>query len=101
MSSEHRSVLNVLSALNAKVSESDALLTGQGIGNALYGLQGMSSDVKEVQDILSALAVKIRCSKALLLGQGIVNCLYGLQEMSSEHTSVYIECSFSSNGKGF
>ena len=78
MSSEHRSVLNVLSALTANVSESNALLTGQGIGNAFYGLQGMSNDVKEVQDIFSALAVKIRCSKALLSGQEIGNCMYGL-----------------------
>ena len=78
MSSEHRSVLNVLSALTTKISESNALLTGQNIGMALAGLKGMSSNVKEVQDILSALAVKIRCSKALLSGQEIGNCLYGL-----------------------
>ena len=77
MSSEHRSVLNVLSALMSKGSASDALLTGQNIGNALYGLQGMSSDAKEVQYILSALVLKIRCSQALLSGQEIGNCLYG------------------------
>ena len=31
-----------------------------GIGNALYGLQGMSSDSAEVRDMISVLAAKVK-----------------------------------------
>ena len=45
------------------------MLNVQGIGNALYGLQGMSSDEVEVLVVLEALSSKISESKELLSEQ--------------------------------
>lgn len=41
-------VLGLLSVLTSKIAESKAVLSAQGIGNALYNLQNMSSDSVEV-----------------------------------------------------
>ena len=38
----------MLNELGGKIKESRAELTGQGIGNALYGMQHMSSEHEEV-----------------------------------------------------
>ena len=68
MSSDAKEVLQILSELAVKIKASNAILSGQSIGNALYGLQCMSSDAKEVVKILSELAVKIKASNAILSG---------------------------------
>jgi hypothetical protein len=49
------------------------------VGNALYGMQGMSSDCSEVRDVLSSLAIKVRGCKEDLGAQAVGNALYGLQ----------------------
>ena len=37
-------------------------LSAQNVGNALYGLQGMSSECPEVREMISALWLKVRDS---------------------------------------
>jgi len=78
----------LISSLSVKISQSNEILNGQEIGNALYGLQGMSSNEKAVLNLLSALSVKISQSKELLRAQEIGNALYGLQKMSSNENEV-------------
>jgi hypothetical protein len=58
------------------------------VGNALYGLQGMSSDCSEVRDVLSSLAIKVRSCREDLDAQAMGNALYGLQGMSSDCSEV-------------
>ncbi len=65
-----------LVALQKKIP-SIADFTGQGMGNALYGLQGMSEVPPE---LLRALAAKIPSIQDFT-GQGIGNALYGLKSM--------------------
>mmetsp|Transcript_8709 Transcript_8709/g.8639 ORF Transcript_8709/g.8639 Transcript_8709/m.8639 type:complete len:545 (+) Transcript_8709:268-1902(+) len=60
----------------------------QEVGNALYGLKGMSSDCGEVRDLLSALTIKVSSCKEDLDAQAVGNALYGLQGMSSECSEV-------------
>ena len=74
----------MLAVLTEKIKLSKGLLDAQAIGNALYGLQGMSSDSKEVRGMLVVLTEKMKLSKELLNAQEIGNALYGLQGMSSE-----------------
>ena len=54
-------------------------LTGQHIGNALWGLQQMTADSEEVQETLRKLATLIQSSTADLSGQNIANAVFGLQ----------------------
>jgi hypothetical protein len=50
MSSAEGEVRGVLRALTRKIGESREMLDAQNIGNALYGLQGMSSgEVNSIQ----------------------------------------------------
>ena len=88
MSADFAEVRNILSVLAPKVEASKELLTGQEIGNALYGLKCMSVDYSEVRNILSVLVPKIEASKDLISGQGIGNALYGLQRMSADYAEV-------------
>ena len=62
-----------------KVNESTAELDSQGVGNALFGLQGMSSDVPEVRQLVGVLVRKVDELTAELDAQGVGNALYGLQ----------------------
>ena len=55
--------------------------TAQGVGNAIYGLQGLSNGSEEVRRLLRALA-KLLPRTAKLSAQGL-GALYGLQGMSS------------------
>ena len=55
------------------------MLDAQAIGNALYGLQGMSSEAKEVRDMLVVLTEKVKLSKELLDAQQIGNAILGLR----------------------
>ena len=59
MSGKEVEVRELLGALSSKISESKEMLDGQEIGNALYGLQGMSSEEVEVREVLRALSSKI------------------------------------------
>ena len=68
MCSDAKVVLRILSELAEKIKASYAILSDQGIGNALYCLQYMSSDSIEVLQILSELEVKIKASNAILSG---------------------------------
>ncbi len=74
--------------LAAKISQSTCELDAQAIGNALYGLKGMSSECGEVRTLLSVLATKISASKNLLSGQEVGIALYGLRNMSSKYSEV-------------
>ena len=56
--------------------------TAQGVGNAIYGLQGLSNGSEEVRRLLRALA-KLLPRTAKLSAQGL-GALYGLQGMSSD-----------------
>jgi hypothetical protein len=74
----------VLAALTPKIEGCGEELDAQAVGNALYGLQGMSSDVREVKDVLAALAPKIEGCREELSSQAVSNALRGLRSMSSD-----------------
>ncbi len=63
-------------------------LSGQNIGNALWGLKNMNSDTPQVRRILGLLAKEIQKSKQQLNGQNIGNALYGLHGMNSDQPEV-------------
>ena len=65
----------VLDELACKIKESKAELSGQNIGNALYGLRGMNGRSAGAEAVLNALACKLKVSKADLSGQEIGNAL--------------------------
>jgi hypothetical protein len=67
-----------------KVESCREALDAQAVGNALYGLQGMTSDKAAVQAILLALVPKVECCREALDAQAIGNALYGMQGMSSD-----------------
>jgi len=93
MSSEREGVRKVLSALTAKVrampsssassssSPTEIPLSGQNIGNALWGLRNMTSEHVEVRQALAALADRIKSSPAEMNGQNIGNALYSMHAM--------------------
>jgi very-short-patch-repair endonuclease len=58
------------------------------VGNALYGMQGMSSDSAEVRAMLLALVPKVESCRAALGAQAVGNSLYGMQKMSSDSTEM-------------
>jgi hypothetical protein len=60
----------------------------QAVGNALYGIQGMSSDNAEVRAMLSALVSKVESCREALSAQEMGNTLYGIQGMSSDSAEV-------------
>lgn len=64
------------------------MLSGQNIGNALWGLRNTTSEHEEVREALAALAVKISQSNAELNGQNIGNALYSLHSMDGEASEV-------------
>ena len=68
MCSDAKEVLRTLFERAENIKASYAILSDQGIGNALYCLQYMSSDSIEVLQILSELEVKIKASNAILSG---------------------------------
>jgi hypothetical protein len=85
MSSGHPEVLQLLSALIPLLKSCEGQLSGQNVGNALYGLRNMSSDHPEVLRLLSVLASLQRSRDGKLSGQEVGNALYGLRNMSSDH----------------
>lgn len=70
-------------------------LSGQNIGNALWGLRNMTISSnpddpinKELEELLEALSVKISESNYPMNGQNIGNAFYSLQGMSAENPAV-------------
>ena len=57
------------------------MLTGQNIGNALYGLQCMDNSNEEVQRLLSVLLPKVISSQGYMSGSDIGMCMYGIMNM--------------------
>ena len=55
-------------------------MTSQAIGDALYGIQGMSSNVDEVLQLVGELAKKIATTGAVLTPRDIGRALFGLQK---------------------
>ena len=53
-------------------------LDAQAVGNALYGLQGMSSDNAEVRSLVRALSGHVERCREPLSAQHVGNALYGL-----------------------
>jgi hypothetical protein len=54
------------------------MLTGQNIGNALWGLRNMTSDCQEVRDCIRAITLKVNESDYELNGQNFGNAFYAL-----------------------
>jgi hypothetical protein len=71
-----------------KSSVVEYMLSGQNIGNALWGLRNTTSEHEEVREALAALSVKISQSNAELNGQNIGNALYSLHSMDGEAAEV-------------
>ena len=69
-------------------SKVEYMMSGQNIGNALWGLRNTTSEHEEVREALAALAVKISQSNAELNGQNIGNALYSLHSMDGEALEV-------------
>ena len=62
MTSDDKEVLNLLKLLTGQIGSCVEPLNDQAVGNALYGLQGMSSDHKEVLNLLEVLTDQVdRC----------------------------------------
>ena len=59
MSSDHGEVRTLLDVLTTKVANCREGLKAQHVGNALYGLQGMSTEYDEVQLVFSALKIQL------------------------------------------
>ena len=59
--------------------------SAQGLGMALYGLQGIS---EEAEELLQALLPYVRASP--LDGQAVGNALYGLQSLSSDFEGLHV-----------
>jgi hypothetical protein len=66
MKSDYKEVRELLHVLSTQVSGCIEPLSAQAVGNALYGLQGMSSDCKEVRELLHVLAGQVSgCTEPL------------------------------------
>ena len=72
-------------ALATKVQKCKEELNSQEVGNALYGLQGLS-DTKEARDFVAALTPKgLECHEDRD-GQAVGNALYGLRSLGDSQT---------------
>ena len=63
-------------------------MSAQAVGNALYGLKGMSSDSAEVRGLISVLVAKVKGCKDDLSAQAVGNALYGI---ISSHCLSYLD----------
>lgn len=85
----HDSQVDVAHDSQMKVDDNQGYeLTGQNIGNALWGLRNMTDDHPEVCRALGAMAARIRASSYDLSGQNVANALYGLNSMSDSSIEV-------------
>ena len=85
-----KEICSLLSILATKIQSSDRAIDGRHIGNALYGLQGISSDRFEVLQMVSSLTPKIVNCNDTMNPQEIGNALYGLQRLSSSSPEVLL-----------
>jgi len=81
-------VRSLISALARKTTACHAELSPQELGNALYGLQGMSSEWPEVRDVVIALTRRAETLRDPLSEQAVGMALYGLQAMPDECEAV-------------
>ena len=58
------------------------------MGNALYGLQGMSSDDADVLSLVRAISGQVARCTMTLDAQAVGNAWYGLQGMRSDNADV-------------
>jgi hypothetical protein len=85
--------LSVIANANANASDSSAdcyeyMLSGQHIGNALWGLRNATSSHEEVREALGVLSTKITQSRAIMNGQNVGMALYSLHAMDLRHSEV-------------
>jgi hypothetical protein len=81
MRSEVPEVRALLAELSPKVKACREALKAQNVGNALYGLQGMSSEVPEVRALLAELSPKVKTCREELDAQAVGNAFFGLREV--------------------
>ena len=78
-----------MEAVTDKLREFNGDLTGQDIGIAMYGLQGLNPATSDsVRELIGVFAEKVKQSDVDLDGQALSNALYGLQSMSSDYIEV-------------
>ena len=65
------------------IAQCDEKPCAQAVGNALYGMQGMSTERTNVRQLLSSLISCISLYEDTLKPQHIGNALYGMQRMDS------------------
>ena len=63
-------------------------LSAQAVGNALYGMQGMSSDDADVRSLVRAMTAQVQRCREPLSSQAVGNALCGMQGMSSDNADV-------------
>lgn len=78
----------MLSCSHKIVEQCRDQLDAQVVGDALYGMQGMSSDNEDLRSLLRALTSKVQECREQRSAQGTGNALNGLQGMSSDHKDV-------------
>jgi hypothetical protein len=61
----------------------DDIMTGQHVGNSLYGLQNMTNSSDAVKELILSLALTIDRCEEKLTAQAVGNALYGLQRMEN------------------
>lgn len=67
-----------------KISQSKNVMAPHELGNALFGLQGVSKESSEVQSLLGALLVKMRESEGIFSARDIGFALCGLNGLRSK-----------------
>jgi hypothetical protein len=77
-------VLELLSAIVAKVRNLKVEMESQQIGDCLYGLQDLTDKSTAVRNVLFALNVELRKGKSVFTPKAICDSLYGLQNMKPE-----------------
>ena len=85
---KHQKSKKMLSCLPRIVEKCREPLDAQAVGNALYGLQGMSSDDADVRSLVRVFAGHVERCREPLDVQAVGNALYGLQGMSSDDADV-------------
>lgn len=77
-------VLELLSAIVAKVRNLKVEMESQQIGDCLYGLQDLTDKSTAVRNVLFALNVELRKGKSVFTPKAVCDSLYGLQNMKPE-----------------
>jgi hypothetical protein len=94
MTSGHQEVCDLLRVLALRIQKSNADMSGQNLGNALYALHSMSNKdmdgvvIEEVNEVIIALAQKLVTSSAELSSLDIGMSLYGLRCMDTSVPAV-------------